>query len=254
MNNNFISDTTAIFSFNNIVNIISAMFVIWPIIYQSLLIRQFVKKYAYFRENNLITTKIKQDKRKNIIDFAIVGSVGSITVGIIFAIGEIFFRKNDLWITSRYGVLILWVISLLLTLIGFTFLSLFYRKLKATYTVNWKKVSEYIYNKDYSFKDKDFEIRWLDPVTKRYEEANQKDISIEWKRDYARFNSFSKGTKLKVNIVKWYISRIDRFFFKEVLSAEDKLLMLIAVVLNQLTLEGEFNSIESAIEQMQKHI
>ncbi|WP_029608776.1 hypothetical protein [Mycoplasma simbae] len=241
------------FTTANIVNIISVLALISPLIYQIVLWRGFVKKYTLFADNDIYIEHVKKQKFATLIKYLIAGAIGASMMLILFAVGELAFKANETWLNNRIGVLMALGILVLITAIGSIFMGIKYSLIKIKHEIDWDKVGEYCLKYSLEFKDKQFQIRWLDSYTREYDEKNQKDIASEWKKDVNFLSTFSKKN-LSYRLLKNYLARLETFFFTQSSEPKEKILLVCSAVVNMSVDEGLYSNLDQALADLKSKI
>ncbi|AIA29562.1 hypothetical protein MCFN_02120 [Mycoplasmopsis californica] len=242
---------TWVFSFDSWLNLIIMSLILSPLIYQILLFRTFYKKHKLFHKNQVWIAIIKKEKLKNIITFCLIGFIGVVILAITMLIGELGFKNTHKWQSYRWSILASIVIWFGISLVCGLLLIFSYKKMIINKNIDWETVKNYCYKYNLNFKNKNFQIRWLDNITHQYEPENLKDTDVTWKKDYYFLKTFGK-TRLNNRILRYYLAKSHTFFFEQ----GDEIMMhthlLYSAVINQIAIEDPEQNIESIIANLRK--
>ncbi|MBU4689698.1 hypothetical protein KQ874_03145 [Mycoplasma sp. ES3157-GEN-MYC] len=242
------------FEVSSYLNLFLIALVIWPIIYQLILWRFFLKKFSFFKKNELITHSLRKSKIKNLIHYAIVGVVGLAATSILYLIGSLFLESEEFWIKNKMSVIAAIIFTAATSIIGLVTMGILISQMKINHKIDWNSIKNISIEKDLNFNNSDFQIRWLDPITKQYEEANQKVLNVEWKKDFNFYHSMSIKKNISFNVLNHYLAKADCFYFYGINAPEKNIEFICSAVVNQLIQEGLYENLDSAIDDLSKKI
>lgn len=250
LSNSPASDSWGYFTTTNLINISVFILFAAPLMLQVLLIRKILYENKTYIENKFIFADIKVVKLSQIFYYIITSLITLIMLTIALILNEYLVKDLSIIKSNRASYIILISIIFVLNVTLLLICLIKYKKIKVNTKINWEKVKKYCLENDLRFKSGEFQYRFKDSFTNKYHEENSVNIEKEWSKDLSRNSTFTKTKNIPVKMVRWYISKVDKFFFKQDLNLDDKLHLICSIVINQLVADGICESIEKSIEKV----
>ncbi|ENY70194.1 Hypothetical protein, predicted transmembrane protein [Mycoplasmopsis bovigenitalium 51080] len=250
LSNSAASDSGGYFTTTNLINISIFILFAAPLFLQVILIRKILYGNKTYIEKKFIFADIKVVKLSQIFHYIIAALITLIMLIIALILNEFLVKDPLILKSNRASYIILISIIFTLNVIVLLICTIKYKKIKVNTKIDWEKVKKYCLENELRFKSGEFQYRFKDSFTNKYHEENSVNIEKEWSKDLSRNSTFTKTKNIPVKMMRWYISKVDKFFFKQELNLDDKLHLICSIVINQLVADGICESIEKSIEKV----